>query len=245
MVSAARADPGDRAVQRRLQCRRDPGAAARSGDHAGLRLAHGVHRHPASSRSSGSRPGCCSTAARASIRGVSPAELAYIESDPTEPERPVSWLRLLRTRETWAYIAGRFLIDPIWWTFLFWLPDFFAKRYGIDLKGYGPPLVAIYILADLGSIAGGWSSTALLKRGFSLNAGARRRCWAVPSPWCRWDSRVAAPSVWIAVGLIGLACAGHQGFSANLYALPSDLFPRWAAGSVVGLGARRARSAAC
>src|SRR6185369_558272 len=75
--------------------------------------------------------------------GVAPDELALIESEPPEPQRPVAWRRLFATRTTWAYIAGRFLIDPIWWTFLFWLPDFFAKRYGIDMKGYGPPLVVI------------------------------------------------------------------------------------------------------
>ncbi|MEI9887678.1 MAG: MFS transporter [Rhizomicrobium sp.] len=167
---------------------------------------------------------------------VSPQELAYIESDPAEAEVPVPWTRLLRTRETWAYVAGRFLIDPVWWTFLFWLPDFFGKRYGIDLKGYGPPLVSIYILADIGSVVGGWSSSALLGRGFGLNAARKTAMLLCALAVVPVAFAVAAPGVWIAVGLIGLACAGHQGFSANLYALPSDLFPRWAAGSVVGLG---------
>ncbi len=120
--------------------------------------------------------------------------------------------------------------------FLFWLPDFFGKRYGIDLKGYGPPLVAIYILADIGSIAGGWASSALLTRGFSLNAARKTAMLLCALAVVPVGFAVAAPGIWSAVGLIGLACAGHQGFSANLYALPSDLFPRWAAGSVVGLG---------
>jgi ACS family hexuronate transporter-like MFS transporter len=164
------------------------------------------------------------------------SELAHIESDPVEVQVPVPWRRLLRTRETWAYIAGRFLIDPIWWTFLFWLPDFFGRRYGIDLKGYGPPLVLIYVLADFGSIAGGWGSSMLLGRGFNVNVARKTAMLlsalvAVPVAFA-----VEAPNVWIAVTLIGLACAGHQSFSVNLFALPSDLFPRWAVGSVVGLG---------
>ena len=77
----------------------------------------------------------------------------------------MAWSRLLATRQTWAYMMGRFLIDPVWWTFLFWLPDFFAKRYGVDLKHYGPPLVAIYVMADVGSVLGGWRSSRLIKRG--------------------------------------------------------------------------------
>ena len=169
-------------------------------------------------------------------KAVSPAELAHIESDPVESSEPAPWSQLLRTRETWAYIAGRFLIDPIWWTFLFWLPDFFDKRYGVSMKAYGPPLVAIYLLADVGSVLGGWSSYRLLKQGASLNASrklAMLGCALVVTPVA---FGALAPNLWLAVGLIGLACAGHQGFSANLYALPSDLFPRWAAGSVVGLG---------
>src|SRR5277367_2119800 len=169
-------------------------------------------------------------------KGLSSAELAFIESDPVPAGAPVAWSRLFRTRETWAYISGRFLIDPIWWTFLFWLPDFFGKRYGIDLKSYGPPLVAIYILADLGSIAGGWSSSRLLNLGFGLNTARKTAMLICALAVVPVAFAVQASNIWIAVGLIGLACAGHQGFSANLYALPSDLFPRSSVGSVVGLG---------
>jgi len=169
-------------------------------------------------------------------KGVSAKELAYIESDPQEPQRSYSWLLLLARRETWAYIAGRFLIDPIWWTFLFWLPDFFGKQYGLDLKSYGPPLVAIYVLADLGSVAGGWGSSSLLNLGASLNVARKTAMLACALVVVPVVFAVFAHNLWLAVALIGLACAGHQGFSANLYALPSDLFPRWMAGSVVGLG---------
>jgi ACS family hexuronate transporter-like MFS transporter len=168
--------------------------------------------------------------------GLSPQELAYIEADPTPPQRPVGWRRLLTTRQTWAYIAARFLIDPVWWTFLFWLPDFFTRRYGIDMRGYGPPLVAIYVLADVGSIFGGWCSTRLIQRGASVNRGRKTAmliCALLVAPV---TFTTAAPNLWIAAALIGLACAGHQGFSTNVYAFPSDVFPRWAVGSVAGLG---------
>jgi ACS family hexuronate transporter-like MFS transporter len=167
---------------------------------------------------------------------VTPAELAYIQSDPQSAQTPVPWRRLLATRETWAYIGGRFLIDPVWWTFLFWLPDFFTRRYGVDMTAFGPPLVAIYVLADVGSVLGGWGSSSLLKAGLSPNRArklAMLACALVVTPVAFAS---ASPNLWIATLLIGLATAGHQGFSANLYALPSDLFPRWAVGSVVGLG---------
>ncbi|HEX4028681.1 MAG TPA: MFS transporter [Rhizomicrobium sp.] len=170
------------------------------------------------------------------MASVSREELAYIESDPQEAQRPVPWSKLLATRQTWAYMMGRFLIDPVWWTFLFWLPDFFARRYGVDLKNYGPPLVAIYVMADIGSVLGGWRSSRLLKRGTSLGRARKMAMldcalFALPVAGAMYAS-----SLWLAVLVIGLACGAHQGFSANLYALPSDLFPRWAAGSIVGLG---------
>jgi ACS family hexuronate transporter-like MFS transporter len=170
------------------------------------------------------------------MKSISTAELAYIESDPQEAQRPVAWSALLSTRQTWAYALGRFLIDPVWWTFLFWLPDFFSKRYGVDLKHYGPPLVAIYVMADIGSVLGGWRSSRLLKRGVPL--GRARKMAMLACALCALPVAGAmyASNLWLAVAVIGLACACHQGFSANLYALPSDLFPRWAAGSIVGLG---------
>ncbi|HVW75486.1 MAG TPA: MFS transporter [Rhizomicrobium sp.] len=170
------------------------------------------------------------------MRSLSRAELVYIESDPQEAQRPVPWSRLLATRQTWAYILGRFIIDPVWWTFLFWLPDFFAKRYGVDLKNYGPPLVAIYVMADVGSVLGGWRSSRLLKRGVSLGRSRKLAMFACALFALPVAGAMYATNLWLAVLVIGLACGCHQGFSANLYALPSDLFPRWAAGSIVGLG---------
>ncbi|WP_026359391.1 MFS transporter [Sphingomonas sp. PR090111-T3T-6A] len=167
---------------------------------------------------------------------VTSEELAWIESEPMEAQRPVKWRTLLRLRQTWAYMAGRFLIDPVWWTFLFWLPDFFNRQYHVKMLDFGPPLVAVYILADVGSVAGGWFSSRLLGRGMSVNR-ARKTAMFVCALFALPIAVAShAPGMWWAVLLIGLACACHQGFSANVYALPGDLFPRGMAGSVIGLG---------
>jgi MFS transporter, ACS family, hexuronate transporter len=167
---------------------------------------------------------------------VGAEELAWIESEPPEHARPIPWRTLLRLRQTWAYMAGRFLIDPVWWTFLFWLPDFFNRQYHVKMLDFGPPLVAVYLLADVGSIAGGWLSSRLLARGFTTNKARKTAMFvcalfALPVAFASH-----APGMWSAVLLIGLACACHQGFSANVYALPGDLFPRGLSGSAIGLG---------
>jgi ACS family hexuronate transporter-like MFS transporter len=169
-------------------------------------------------------------------QGLGEAELAYIESDPADPPGDVRWLPLLRHRQTWAFALGKFMTDPIWFLFLFWLPDFFAKQHGLDLKTFGPPLVAIYLISDVGSIAGGWLSSKLIKRGWSVNAG--RKTAMLTCALCVPPVMLAPgiDSLWTAVLLIGLATAAHQGFSANLYTLPSDLFPRKAVGAIIGIG---------
>ena len=169
-------------------------------------------------------------------KNLTQAELDYIESDPADAPGDVKWLPLLRHRQTWAYAVGKFMIDPIWWFFLFWLPDFFAKQHGLDLKTFGLPLAAIYILSDVGSVGGGWLSSMLIKRGWSVNAG--RKIAMLVCALCVPPVMLApgVDSVWGAVLLIGLATAAHQGFSANLYTLPSDLFPRKAVGAIIGIG---------
>ena len=164
------------------------------------------------------------------------AELAWIEADPVPAVRPAGWRTLLRLRQTWAYMLGRFLIDPVWWTFLFWLPDFFNRQYGVKMLDFGPPLVAVYLMADAGSIGGGWLSSRLLSRGYSVNRARKAALFicalfALPIMFA-----AQAPNLWWAVAAIGLACACHQGFSANVYAIPGDLFPRGMGGSVIGLG---------
>ncbi|MCY1670423.1 MFS transporter [Novosphingobium sp. SL115] len=167
---------------------------------------------------------------------VSPAELAWIQQDPADPVEQIGWSRLLTVRETWAYALGKFLIDPIWWFFLFWLPGYLFERYDMDLKTFGLPLAAIYLISDFGSIAGGWMSSRLIKAGRTPNFARKITmlvCALLVLPI--WFAQ-SLDSVWAAVLIIGLATAAHQAFSANLYTLPSDVFPRGAVGSVVGIG---------
>ena len=169
-------------------------------------------------------------------RRLKPAELAYIESDEADPAGKVPWSRLIGRRETWAFSIGKFLTDPVWWMFLFWLPDFLVKRHGLDLKTFGPPLVVIYIVSDLGSIAGGWLSSRLIQRGWSINRA--RKTTMLICALCVTPIFFAqyVDNLWAAVAIISLATAAHQAWSANLYTLPSDMFPRKAVGSVIGIG---------
>ncbi|HMG33736.1 MAG TPA: MFS transporter [Blastocatellia bacterium] len=167
---------------------------------------------------------------------VSAAELAYIKSDPVESNARVPWKKLVSHRQTWAFALGKFMTDPIWWVYLFWLPDFLNKRYGLQLKDFGPPLIAIYLIADVGSVGGGWLSSSLIRRGWTINRARKTAmliCAVLVVPI------VAASNVtnlWVAVLLIGLAAAAHQGWSANIFTLVSDMFPAGAVGSVVGFG---------
>lgn len=167
---------------------------------------------------------------------VSEAELALIQSDPPDPPAPpIPWLTLLRYRQTWAVAAAKFGTDPVWWLYLFWVPDFLHRRHGIDLQSMALPLVSIYLIADVGSIAGGWLSSALMKRGFSTNVSRKTAmaiCGVCAAPIA------FAPGVhseWLAVLIVGIAAAAHQGWSCNVFTLVSDMFPRQAIGSVVGL----------
>lgn len=167
---------------------------------------------------------------------LSNEERAWIEAEPAETQGRAGFLTVLRHREAWAYMTARFLIDPVWWTFLFWLPDFFHKTYGYDLKNFGPPLVVIYILADVGAIVGGWYSSRLLKNGVATGTARKRAMFACALFALPVMGAGQASNIWVAVALIGLACAAHQGFSTNVFALPGDLFPRYAQGTLIGLG---------
>ena len=167
---------------------------------------------------------------------LSQAELAHIRSDPPEPSVKVPWARILRHRQAWAFVAAKFITDPIWWFFLFWLPKFLHAEYGLTLLGLGLPLIVIFVLADVGSIAGGWLAGRFIRRGWSVNKarkGAMLVCGLCVVPIV---FAVKADNLWVAVGLIGLATAGHQGWSANVFTLTSDMFPRRAVASVVGIG---------
>jgi len=163
-------------------------------------------------------------------------ERRYIQSDPAEPGGKIRWMELLPRRQTWAYAAGKFLIDPIWWFYLFWIPDYLQRQHGLHLTQIGLPILVIYLISDFGSIAGGWLSSTLICRGLSVNA-ARKSAMLICAVSVLPVALVYRVSgLWLASLLIGLAAAGHQGFSANLFTLPSDLFPSRAVASVVGIG---------
>jgi ACS family hexuronate transporter-like MFS transporter len=167
---------------------------------------------------------------------LSKTELEYIQSDPAEPTTRVPWRRLFPHRQTWAFAIGKFLTDPIWWVYLFWLPDFLGKKYGLDLKTFGIPIAVIYIIADVGSVGGGYISGALIKRGWSINRSRKTAMLicalaVVPIVFASITS-----SLWVSVLLIGIAAAAHQGWSANIFTISSDMFPKQAVGSVVGIG---------
>jgi MFS transporter, ACS family, hexuronate transporter len=181
----------------------------------------------------------------------SPAELEYISSDlvappievkPIDLERVdtrkirVSWFKLLAHRQTWAFVLAKFITDPIWWFYLFWIPDFLQREHGLDLMHIGMPIVVIYLIADAGSVAGGWASSSLIRHGKTVNASrkiAMLICAVCVTPIV-FAPKIA--SMWGAVLVIGLAAAAHQGFSCNLFTLSSDMFPTTVVASVVGIG---------
>jgi ACS family hexuronate transporter-like MFS transporter len=167
---------------------------------------------------------------------LSKSELDYIQSDPAEPATSIPWSRLFPHRQTWAFAIGKFLTDPIWWVYLFWLPDFLNKQHGLELKNFGLPLAIIYIIADVGSIGGGWISGALIKRGWSINAGRKIAMLICALAVVPIIFASITSNLWVAVVLIGIAAAAHQGWSANIFTTASDMFPKQAVGSVVGIG---------
>ncbi len=167
---------------------------------------------------------------------MSAAELAYIRSDPAERSEPVAWLGLLTHRQTWAFVLGKFLTDPIWWFYLYWLPKFLDARFGVKLAAVALPLIVIYLVADVGSVGGGWLSSTLIKRGWSVNAGRKTTMLIAALLIVPTMFAPAAGSLWVAVAIVSVAAAAHQWWSANLFTTASDMFPRRAVASVVGLG---------
>jgi MFS transporter, ACS family, hexuronate transporter len=165
-------------------------------------------------------------------------ELAYIRSDPPDSIVKIPWRKLLPHRQTWAFAIGKFMTDPIWWLYLFWIPDFLNKNYNVSISvsQLGPPLITIYLIADIGSVGGGWISSHLIKKGWTPNKA--RKVAMLVCALCVVPIIFAASGVgkWTAVLLISLAAAAHQGWSANIFTLASDMFPRKAIGSIVGIG---------
>jgi ACS family hexuronate transporter-like MFS transporter len=167
---------------------------------------------------------------------VTAEERAYILSDPPDPEVKVSWLGLLGHRQTWAFVVGMFMAAPIWWFYLNWIPGFLYEKHGLNLLQMGVPLVTIYLVADVGSIGGGWLSSRLIARGWSVNAA--RKISMLVCALCVVPVFLAAntKSLTLATLLISLAAAAHQGFAANLFTLVSDTAPRFSVSSIVGIG---------
>ncbi len=166
----------------------------------------------------------------------SPSELAHIQSDADGASQSVKWALLFPHKETWAFSIAKFLTDPIWWVYLFWLPDFLSKQHGLNLKAMGLPLVMVYLAASVGSIGGGWISSRLIAKGISVNHSRKTAMLICALCVVPMFFAAQASSLWVAVGLISLAAAAHQGWSANLFTTVSDMFPKSAVGSVVGIG---------
>lgn len=169
---------------------------------------------------------------------LSPNELALIESDrQEEPQQRIRYTRLLTKRPAWAFLLGKFMTDPVWWFYLYWLPGFLNQTYKLDLTHLGPPLIVIYLAADVGSVGGGWLSSRFLSLGWTV-AAARKTAMLVCAVAVVPVAGImfAGHNLWLVVALISMAAAAHQGWSANLYTFTSDTFPRSAVASVVGLG---------
>jgi len=168
---------------------------------------------------------------------LSKAELEYILSDPAEPaQAKVSWLKLLKYKQTWAFVLGKFMTDPIWWFYLYWLPKFLNQRYGLTITNLGVPLIAIYMMTSVGSIGGGWMSGRLIKNGWTINRSRKLVMFICALCVVPIVAASQVADLWASVLLIGLAAAAHQGWSANLFTTASDMFPKRVVGSVVGLG---------
>jgi ACS family hexuronate transporter-like MFS transporter len=163
-------------------------------------------------------------------------ELAYIQSDPEEAAVQVPWVRLLPHRQTWAFLVGKFLTDPIWWFFLYWLAKFLNQQYGLTRTGLGWPLVIVYTGSMVGSVCGGWLPAKFLKMGWSLNRARKTAMLICAVAVLPVTFAATGGKLWLTVALVSLATAAHQGWSANLFTLPSDTFPKQAVASVVGIG---------
>ncbi len=168
---------------------------------------------------------------------VTTAELALIRADRTEGDmQNIPWLSLLRQRQTWAVVVGKLMADPVWWFYLYWFPKFLDSRYGVKLSQVMWPLIAVYLVADIGSIGGGWFSSSLIKRGFTVNRARKTTMLAMAVLIVPTALAPHAASMWVAVALVAVAAAAHQGWSANVYTLASDMFPPSAVASVIGIG---------
>lgn len=168
---------------------------------------------------------------------VNAAELAYIQSDPEEQSSAqIGWFAALKYRETYGFALAKFFSDPVWWFYLTWLTLYFKNERGLTLTEIGWALPVIYLMADFGSVMGGWVSGYLMRRGWP-HAKARKATmafFALCMPIAA--TAVLAPNIILTVALISLATSAHQGWSANLFTTVSDVFPKSAVASVTGVG---------
>jgi ACS family hexuronate transporter-like MFS transporter len=174
---------------------------------------------------------------------ISKEEFDFIHSDNVEtagesevPPVKIKWIKLFGIRQTWAFVVGKLLTDPIWYFFLFWLPSYFSTTFNLDLKKPSLPLVLVYTATTVGSIGGGYLSSWFIKRGMPVFKARKTAMFlfalcVLPIFGARY-----ATNIWQAVGLISLAAAAHQAWSANIFTTASDMFPKQAISSVVGIG---------
>ena len=167
---------------------------------------------------------------------MSAQELDFIQSDPVEKTASVPWARLFPCKETWAFAIAKFCTDPIWWFYLFWLPRYLQETFHLSLTESRSPVVVVYAISCLGSIGGGYISSFLAKRGSTHNASRKIAMLICALAVVPVIYAPLSTNMWVVVALVGLAAAAHQGWSANLFTLPSDTFPKAAVGSVVGIG---------
>jgi MFS transporter, ACS family, hexuronate transporter len=171
-------------------------------------------------------------------------EFNYIHSDKDEQVEhhavtpTIGWFKLLSYRQTWAFAAGKFITDPVWWFYLFWLPTFLNKQYGISKTELMFPIAIVYTITTFGSIIGGWLSGFFISKGWSVFKARRTTmlvfaCLALPVIFTQQLGHI---NMWLAVLIIGIAAAGHQAWSANLMTTPSDMFPKATVASIIGIG---------
>ncbi len=178
---------------------------------------------------------------------LSKTEFDYINSDMDEPKEPaatedkapqVSWFKLLNFRQTWAFVIGKFLTDPVWWFYLFWLPAFLQAQYGVTGTEMALPVALVYTMSCFGSIGGGWLPLYLIKKGWPVFRARKTSMliyafFVVPVVFAQW---LGAMNMWLAVFIIGLAASAHQAWSANIFTTVSDMFPKKTVASVTGIG---------
>ena len=156
--------------------------------------------------------------------------------DKSVAAKRASWISLFGHRQTWAFIVGKLMADPVWWFYLYWLPKFLDSKYNVKLAQVAAPIIVVYLIADVGSVGGGWLSSTLIKRGWTVNRARKTTMLAMALLIVPTTLVSRAPSMWAAVLIVGVAAAAHQAWSANVYTLASDMFPKSAVGSVVGIG---------